>query len=344
VALLLVVAATALRADPTDDYVRAQMKRFDVPGISLAVLKDAKIIKIASYGLADVARNVRATDDKVYKIGSVSKQFIATGIMLLVQEGRLRIDDPVSTYLAGTPPAWQAITVRHLLTHTAGLVRESPGFDPMKAQADADLVRATYEVPLLFTPGTQWAYSNTGYYVLAEIMARVAGKPWQEFLHERVFKPAGMTRTMPTNVMPTLPNRAIGYTGRNNQQLAEDWVALRPSGAFVSTLQDIAKWDALLYTNRILSDATRRQMWTTVRLTDGTTYPYGFGWHADTRNGHRIVWHGGGLPGFASYFGRFVEDRLSVIMFANGNDVDLIAVAHGLADLYLSSSKPATTR
>ena len=125
VALLAIATATTLRADRVDDYVAAQMKQFDVPGISFAVLQNGTIVKIASYGLADVARKIPAT--KVYKIGSISKQFIASGIMLLMQDGRLKLDEPVSTYLTGTPPTWQAITVRHLLTHTSGLVRESEG-------------------------------------------------------------------------------------------------------------------------------------------------------------------------------------------------------------------------
>ena len=173
VALLVIVTATALRADRVDDYVAAQMKRFDVPGISLAVLKNGTIIKIASYGLAVIARKIPAANDKVYKIGSISKQFIASGIMLLVQDGRMKLDEPVSTYLTGTPPAWQTITVRHLLTHTGGLVRESPGFEPMKAQTDTEVIKAAYSVPLAFPPGAKCAYSNLGYYVLAEIITRV---------------------------------------------------------------------------------------------------------------------------------------------------------------------------
>src|SRR5690348_17533323 len=186
-ALLTVVVATTLRADRVDDYVAAQMKRFDVPGVSFAVLKNGTIVKIASYGLADVARKIPATNDKVYKIGSISKQFIASGIMLLVQDGRMKLDEPVSTYLTGTPPAWRAITVRHLLTHTSGLVRESPAFQPMKAQTDAEVIKAAYSVPLAFSPGAKWAYSNLGYYVLAEIITRVAGRPWPQFLKEQVF-------------------------------------------------------------------------------------------------------------------------------------------------------------
>jgi len=168
-----VFGAMVLRADRVDEYVAAQMKRFDVPGISFAVLKDGTTIKTASYGVANVAREIPAADDKVYKIGSISKQFIASGIMLLVQDGRLKLDEPVSTCLTGTPPAWQTITVRHLLTHTGGLVRESPGFEPMKAQTDTEVIKAAYSVPLAFPPGAKCAYSNLGYYVLAEIITRV---------------------------------------------------------------------------------------------------------------------------------------------------------------------------
>jgi len=147
-----------------------------------------------------------------------------------------------------------------------------------------------------------------------------------------------MTHTTPTNVIPAPPNRAVGYTGRNNQKVAPEWVALRPSGAFYSTLQDMAKWDAVLNTDLVLSRETRHEMWTPVRLAGESTHPYGFGWHVETRKGHRVVWQGGGLPGYASYFGRFLDDHLSVIMFANGDDVDLIAVGHGVADLYLPAS------
>ena len=137
-AVVLVLAATvAARADPTDDYIKAEMQRQHIPGLSLVVIKDGKIIKSAGYGLADVKLKTPATPETVYKIGSVSKQFIATGIMLLVQDGRLALDDPISKYLEGAPPAWKGITIRHLLTHTSGIVREAPGFDPAKVQSDA---------------------------------------------------------------------------------------------------------------------------------------------------------------------------------------------------------------
>jgi D-alanyl-D-alanine carboxypeptidase len=282
-----------------------------------------------------------ATPETIYKIGSVSKQFIATAIMLLVQDGRLKVDDPVSRYLEGTPPAWQPITIRHLLTHTGGIVRESPAFDPNKDKSDTELVRAAYAEPLRFPPGSKWEYCNVGYFALAEIITKVSGQPWPRFMQERVFKPAGMTATAPTNIKPTLPNRALGYAGKDNQQPADDWVALRASGAFLSNVVDLAKWEALLYSDTILTAASRRDMWAPVQLSDGATHPYGFGWHAvTTKNGRSIVWHGGGLPGFTSYFGRFINERVTVILLTNGGDVDAAGVANGVADLYLKGKQP----
>jgi D-alanyl-D-alanine carboxypeptidase len=339
--VLLSLVATAARTDRIDDYVRERMKELSLPSVSMAVVEDGKVTKITSYGLADVARGTRAAPETVYKIGSVSKQFLATAIMLLVQDGRLKVDDPVSRYLEGTPPAWQPITIRHLLTHTSGIVRESPAFDPHAVKSDAEVIKAAYDLPLRFTPGAKWEYCNVGYFALAEIITKVSGQPWTQFMRERVFKPAGMMVTAPTNVTPTLPHRALGYAGKDNQKPAEDWVALRPSGAFLSTVGDLAKWDALLYTTKLLTEASRREMWTPVRLNDGTTANYGFGWQVETRkNGQHVVSHGGSLPGFRSHFARFVDERVTVIVLTNGDDSDAGGIANGIANIYLTDKQP----
>ena len=335
--VLLSLVATVARTDRIDDFVRAQMKTFSLPSVSLAVVEDGKVAKIGSYGMADVKRGTPAAPETVYKIGSVSKQFIATAIMLLVQDGRLKLDDPISRYLEGTPPAWQPITIRHLLTHTGGIIRESPAFDPAKVQSDADVVKAAYPLPLRFEPGSKWEYCNVGYFSLAQIITKVSGKPWTQFTDERVFKPSGMMATAPTNVTPTLPNRALGYAGKDNQKVADDWIALRPSGAFLSTIGDLVKWDALLYTNKILTEASRREMWAPARLNDGSTANYGLGWQVETlKNGRHLVSHGGSLPGFRAFFGRFTDERVTVILLTNGEDVGLADVAKGIADIYLT--------
>ena len=333
---LVFTAAVAVSADPADDFINEQRREFQLPAVSLAVVKNGEIIKAGGYGLADKDRNIPATPDTVYKIGSVSKQFVATGVMLLAHDKRLRLDDPISKYLDQTPSSWTPITIRHLLTHISGLVRESPAFTFTKNLTDGELLGATYKVPLRFAPGEKWEYSNTGYVALAEIIRVVAQQPWTEYLHQKVFAPAGMTVTVPTNSTVPVPNRAQGYGGSDNKRKIDDWVALRASGAFLSNVNDLAKWDALLHTDKILSEAARREMWTAVRLTGGSTAAYGLGWHIDTGVGRRRrIWHGGGLPGFTSHFVRYLDDGLSVIVLSNGDDSDMGAIANGVAALFL---------
>ena len=137
---LLLTAAVVVRADNVDDFVKAEIQNQHIAGVSIAVIKDGKIVKAEGYGFANIELNVPAKPETVYKIGSVSKQFIASGIMLLIDEGRISLDDKISKFLDGTPETWKDINVRHLLTHTSGIVREAPGFDPMKVQNDADVI------------------------------------------------------------------------------------------------------------------------------------------------------------------------------------------------------------
>lgn len=333
--VLLLVTPGIAGADPTDDFVKVQMREFNLPALSLAVTRNGEIIKAEGYGLADRDRKVPATRETVYKIGSISKQFIATGIMLLVQENQVSLDAAISKYLEGTPPTWAPITIRHLLTHTSGLLRESPAFTPFTNRTAAELVSALHAVPLRFTPGQKWEYSNSGYVALAEIIRIVTRQPWTEYLTQKLFTPTGMSATVPTDTTASVPSRALGYTGQDNKRRANEWVALRPSGAFLSTVLDLAKWDAALYTDNILSKAARRQMWTHVRLNDGKTHRYGFGWHVDPAGGRLRAWHGGGLPGFTSHFVRYVDDGVSVVVLANGDDGDIGSIANGVAALHL---------
>lgn len=338
VLVALLFSGTSFRAqtDQVDAFVTERMRAAKVPGMSLAVIRHGQVVKSAGYGVADVARKNPVTPDTVFKIGSVSKQFIAAAIVLLEQDGQLRFDDPVSKYLDGTPPSWQRITIRHLLTHTSGLIRESPAFNPVKVQPDADVVRATYSLPLRFEPGDRYEYSNVGYFALADIIRVAAGTAWPDFLRARIFVPAGMPHTTTTNVRAGSV-RATGYTGNDNQREADDWPAMRPSGALASTVLDLVKWDACFLGDCVLTAGSRALMTTPVSLANGTTAPYGFGLHVDTYKQQRRIWHGGGLPGFISHFVRFPDPGLTIIMLANGDDVDLPSIANGVAGLYLPS-------
>jgi CubicO group peptidase (beta-lactamase class C family) len=333
VVIVLFAAATPAQVNKVADYVKAEMKRQRIPGLSLAIVENGNVILAEGYGSANLELNVPTKAETVYKICSVSKQFIATGIMLLAQEGRLGLDDPISKYLDHTPETWKAITIRHLLTHTSGIVREAPGFDPFKVQSDADVVKTAYQLPLRFSPGEKWEYSNTAYFALAEIIRKVAGQPWSEYLRKMVFLPSGMNTTFTTNTTEKLSNRAVGYTDNDKLRKAKDWLALRPSGAFLSTVLDLAKWDTTLYTDKVLSESSRNQMWIPVKLNNGTSYPYGFGWQLGELKGHKVVYHNGGMPGFRAAFARLVNDHLTIIILINLDDVDVDSIVHGIVAL-----------
>lgn len=335
-ALVLCVSASVRAGqDKTDDFIKAEMARQRIPGLSLAIIKDGRMIKAQGYGFADRDRRIPATPETVYKIASVSKQFIAAGILLLAQNGRLGLDDSIGRYLDGAPAAWNPITIRHLLTHTSGLVREGPAFKASKVQSDAEVVRSAYARPLEFPPGQKWLYSNAGYFALAEIIRKVSGQPWTGYLAEHVFTPSGMTLTFPTNTKAEVANRAVGYVDNDRLLVAPEWPALRPSGAFISTVLDLAKWDAMLDAGRILSADSRTQMWTPVVLSDGTTYPYGFGWQLAPSNGQPRVYHTGGMPGARAAFVKFPKERLTIIALMNLDDVDIESIVGGLAALHL---------
>lgn len=343
VSLLLILLATSLsaNADKVDDYIQTQMKGQDIAGLSLAVVKDGKIVKAKGYGLANVETNTPATPQTVYKIGSVSKQFFAAGIMLLVQDSKLDLEDKISKYLDGTPDTWGEITVRHLLTHTSGIVREAPGFAPFKVQSESAVIETVYPLPLQFQPGEKWEYSNVGYFILAEIIHKVSGKSWSEFLAERLFAPIGMTATRSTSTTDIVPHRASGYVQIGaKRQNAANWLASRPSGAFLSTVLDLAKWDAVLYSNAVLTASSREQMATPVTLSKGTTHFYGLGWFLEPWQGHKRVHHGGGISGFSSDFERFVDDKLTVIILTNANNRDIQKIALNIASFYVPALTP----
>jgi D-alanyl-D-alanine carboxypeptidase len=336
--------APALRADDIDDYLKAQMRWERMPGLSIVVVRDGKILRAGGYGFSNLETDTQAGADTVYKMGSLSKQLLAAGLLVLVQDGKVGLDDPINKYLPDVPEAWNRITVRNLLTHTSGIARDSPAFDPLKLQSDDEVVRAVYSQPLQFSPGSRFAYSNLNYYCVAEIIQKASGIPWLDFIASRIFAPAGLTSTRTTTAADIVPHRASGYeTSGGRIKNADIWIALRPSGAFLSTVLDLAKWDKALDSGKILNAATRDQMWTPVRLTDGTTYGYGFGWFLDEVNGHRRVRHSGGVPGFVCEMEKFPDDRLTVIVMANIGNRDLEDMAVHVAAHYKPDLRPAET-
>jgi CubicO group peptidase (beta-lactamase class C family) len=221
---------------------------------------------------------------------------------------------------------------------TSGLPREMPGWSPYKEYTEAEILAAAREAQPAAAPGEKWEYCNLGYFLLSLIIHRASGRPWGEFLQERVFKPLGMTQTRVVAHTAVVPNRADGYVREGDAwRNAGPILSARPSGGLLSTVLDLAKWDAALAAGTLLRGETLRQAWTPVRLSGGATHPYGFGWSVGEVRGHRVIEHGGSLAGFRTQISRFVDDRLTVIVLTNGSTARPGDLARGVAAQYVAA-------
>lgn len=350
------IAAAQSSSDSTDTFVSQQLKSQKIPGIALAVVQDAKIIKAQGYGLANVEHNVPVKPETIFQTGSVGKQFTATAVMMLVEEGKVGLDDKLSKYFPHTPPAWKDITVRNLLTHTSGIPEYTETKNPKAKElfnlradyTEDDLYERLTKLPLDFAPGSKWQYSNSGYVLLGILIHRVTGQFYGDFLQEHIFRPLGMTSTRIISEADIIPNRAAGYELVNGELKNQQWVSpslnTTADGALYTNVLDLSKWDAALYTEKLLKKSSLDQMWTPVKLKDGKTYPYGFGWFLNEVNGHRLIEHDGAWQGFTMSICRYVDDRLTVIVMTNldSGHSDPPKIAHGVAAIYNPALAPAT--
>jgi D-alanyl-D-alanine carboxypeptidase len=355
VAPFLILALGSARADKVDDYVEKQRQQLHLPGVSLAVVRDGQLIKLRGYGLANLELNVRATEDTVYEIGSNTKQFTAAAVMMLVEEGKINLYDKLTKYFPEAPESWSGITVRHLLSHTSGIQNHvavpdwlnvfKTSITSKTTPARDELLKMFFKLPLEFQPGETWSYDNTGYYLLGIIIEKTSGKSYWEFLAERIFHPLGMTATRSTEPQPIVPNRASGYEWVNdhfeNRPILAPFIAFS-AGSILSTVKDMAKWDAALYSEKLLKESSLHQVWAVTKTNDGADAPfdYGFGWFISHYHGHRLVQHTGGTPGFSSLIYRFLDDKLTIILLTNHSDRIVDQFAVDLAGMYVPALKP----
>jgi len=338
--LIFLVTATAQNGSTAqiDEFVKAEMQRQHLPGVSLAIVKDGTLVYAKGYGYSNVEHQVPVKPETIFQSGSVGKQFTATAVMMLVEEGKVSLDEKISKYLGEVPQAWQNITVRHLLTHTSGLTDYPDDFDFRRDYTEDELLKRAQAIQPDFKPGDKWQYSNLGYLTLGILIHKVTGEFYGDFLQERVFKPLGMTTTRIISEADIIPNRAAGYRLVKDELKNQNWVS--PSlntpadGALYFTVLDMAKWDAALYGERLLKKTSLQQMWTPVRLNNNTTYDYGFGWGFAQINGHRIIEHGGAWQGFTSYIGRYVDDKVTVIVLDNLTGGNAGKIGRHVAALY----------
>ena len=308
--------------DDFDRYVQLQIERQHIPGLSLAILRGDRVVKMRGYGLADVEQGVAATADTVYEIGSVTKSFTSMAVLLLREQGRLSLDDPLGNFLPEVPDTWKPVTIRQLLSHTAGVpdYEEVMGYESYRlAMTPAQVYAYVAAKPLDFAPGSKWNYSNTGYYLLSLVIEKVSGEKYIDFVTKHILVPAGMAHTRSSEPDDLIPHRASGY---DYPERLRNRDAMQPSatggaGMLVSTIGDMVRWAAVLKKQEILKPESYALMFTDTLLTDGSRAGYGFGWFVAPMRDHRAIAHSGGTAGFGCNFLYLPDDDVTIIVLTN---------------------------
>lgn len=309
----------------------------DDPSVSVAIIQDGKPL-VFSRGLANLETHTKATSATNYRLASMTKQFTATAILLLAEDGKLRLDQTIDKYFPQFPAYAKAITIRHLLTHTGGLWDYEDLIPPTQKIAfkDKEAVEfsSAHATPY-FAPGSKFQYSNTGYAALAEIVRIASGMRFATFLKTRIFDPLGMTGTVAHEEgLDTVRNRAYGYTGRTRTDQNITSSVLGDGGIYTS-IDDLIKWNAALDSARLLPRSVLDEATTASKLTTGEPLNYGYGWFVDPYRGHRRHWHTGETIGFRTAVQRFPDEKLVVIVLSNRGNLDAKKLSLDIADLYL---------
>lgn len=333
-----------------DALIRAWIAPHE-PGVAVALLKEDQIVHCQGYGLANLEWEQPVTPHTVFGLGSLTKPFTATAIVLLERQGKLHLDDPIQTYLPDYPISRHAVTLMHLLTHTSGI----PNFvtHPEFWELHAAVIKSTDEVialfkdlPFEFEPGTKYSYSNSGYVLLGRILERLLDMSYADVIQQLIFDPLGMTHSYYLRPEPIIPSRASGYmhTGQGYQHARFITAAVKyAAGGLGSTLEDLLLWDAALREERLLDRRTQQWMYTPVQLVDGHKENYGLGWGIGQYRQHHFVCHAGGVPGFSAFLGSFTEDGVTMIILSNRGDFDASGLARQMSHIVLDLPAPLRT-
>jgi CubicO group peptidase (beta-lactamase class C family) len=351
----LVRAANSNYAEKIDGILSsAGLKSSDIPGAAVLVVRNGEIVFERGYGVTDL-RSLRRIDARTnFRLASDTKQFTAMAIMLLVRDGKLKYDEPLTDIFPDFPAYSRAITVRMLLNHTSGLLDYEDLMPPVDAKLPIEQVQIQdkgvldslkHQNSTKFPPGTKWEYSNSGYVLLGTIVQRISGEVFPEFLRKRIFAPLQMTNTVAyVRGYNDVHNRAFGHTLENGiweQTDQSPTSATLGDGGIYSSLEDLAKWDRALRDNALLSRSEMQAAISPVSAPgvvgpDGAPAEYGFGWFLNPYHGHARMWHYGETVGFRSAIQRFTEDGFTIILLCNRADLNPSALALQIADLYLS--------
>lgn len=354
-----------------EQYVTAEMEQHAIPGLGVTIVRDGRMLHVGGYGLANVEHDVRATPDTIFHSGSTGKMFTAAAVLMLVQDGRIELDHVLRRYIPEGPESWNEITIHQLLSMMSGLGNFNESFAPTSIvdnavplnqwqdHSEEQLIALAALSPRLFVPGESYAYSNIGYVLAGFIVARICGKPYYEFLRERLFQPIGMTTAREASWFDIVPNRAAGYNIRNTCLVNRQWTAptlLRTGdGGLYFTPRDIAQWFIELDNPSLFSSDSIKGMFEPALMNDGRAAfnGYALGWQNSEVRGHRKIRHGGTWDGFRAEFIRFPSQRLSIAVLANLEQAQVARIAQDIAGLIdpaltayqpIPETNPATTQ
>ena len=331
-----------------DQYMNAEMAKERIPGAEVGIYHRGQVLLAKGYGLADVELNVPVKPETLFQSGSVGKQFVSAAVMMLVEEGKVSLDDSITKYFPDAPASWKAILIKNLLSHTSGLAeyetRERTGPNgPFYLRMDFtedELVKKAEALPIDFPVGSKWAYCNTNYMLLGILIHKVTGMFYADYLAEKIFKPLGMTSTRLISDADIIPNRASGYEIHEDKLENATWVSptfnSTADGSLYFNVLDLAKWDGALYGTSLLKQSSLYRMWTIYPLNNGYGNPghYGFGWEINTINGHVVTEHSGLSEGFTCQISRYVDDNLTVVVLTNlDSHAHPDRIAHQIAGL-----------
>ncbi len=323
--------SVAQSARPSDENLAAAVNEIlektykpDEPGAAVIVVRDGKVVLRKGYGRANMELGVPVEPDMVFRIGSVTKQFTAVAILMLVEQGKLSLDDDITKFLPDYPTKGQKITIEHLLTHTSG-IKSYTSLPEWKAQWRKDvpvgeLIGIFKDKPMDFAPGERYAYNNSAYVLLGAVIEKASGQTYEEFVEKNIFAPLGMKHSFYDNTEQIITRRVAGYSKGKEGFINAAYLSMsqpQAAGSLVSTVDDLALWDAALYTEKLVKQESLKQAWTSEKLNNGKATNYGFGWSISTYEGHPVIEHSGGINGFASYALRMPNDRVFVAMLTN---------------------------
>jgi D-alanyl-D-alanine carboxypeptidase len=306
------------------DAIMAEIYKPGEPGAAVIVRKDGQTVFRKGYGMADLELGVPVEPDMVFRLGSITKQFTAVSILILAQDGKLKLQDEITKFLPDYPTQGKKITVEHLLTHTSGIqsYTDMPEWLPLWRNdfTVKELVDLFKDKPMQFEPGRSWAYNNSGYVLLGAIIEKASGKTYEEFVTEKVFKPLGLKGSYYGHTDPVIPRRVPGYQAVKGGFVNAPYLSMTQpyaAGSLLSTVDDLAVWSDAVFAGKLVGREWLARAFTPYRLLNGELSGYGYGWFIGDLAGHRSIEHGGGINGFTSYEMTLPEDRVFIAILTN---------------------------